>query len=165
MEAYIEQLIKRKTPGYIPALQMVCMVVAICSVGGAMVGYPVLFVGAIVFGVAAFILHGNANTEYEYLYVDKEFTVDRITAQSRRKQMAVYALAHMEIMAPENSDRLRSYENRQLKVLDFSAGDKDSRRFVMIYNVEGSIQKVILEGSDELYQCFFSASPRNVFKD
>ena len=70
MEAYIEQLIKRKTPGYIPALQMVCMVVAICSVGGAMVGYPVLFVVAIVFGVAAFILHGNANTEYEYLYVD-----------------------------------------------------------------------------------------------
>ena len=165
MEAYIEQLIKRKAPGYIPALQMVCAAVAICSAGAGLVGYPALFIGAIVFGVAAYILHGNANTEYEYLYVDKEFTIDRITAQSRRKQVAVYALEHMELMAPENSGRLKSYENRQMKVSDYSAGDKESQRFVMIYNAEGNLQKVILEGSDELYQCFFSASPRNVFKD
>ena len=46
----------------------------------AMVAFNmVLFIVAIVIGVGAYFVSMNSEVEYEYLYVDKELTVDKQT--------------------------------------------------------------------------------------
>ena len=42
---------------------------------------------AVVAGVGAYFVNLNANLEYEYLYVDKQLTVDKIMARTRRKKV------------------------------------------------------------------------------
>lgn len=91
--------------------------------------YPGLLV-AIATGVVAYFSYMNADIEYEYLYLDKEISVDKVMAKSRRKKMGSYNLEQMEIFAPLNSHRLDSYKNRQMKTLDYSSGVAAQRKSV-----------------------------------
>ena len=53
--------------------------------------------------------------EYEYLYLDKELSVDKIMAKSKRKRVGTYSLDRMEVFAPVYSYHLDNFKNRQVK--------------------------------------------------
>ena len=106
----------------------------------------------------------NAEIEYEYLYLDRELSIDKVLAKSRRKKAGSYSLEQMEIFAPLNSHRLDSYKNRQMKTVDYSSGiaAQPERRYMMIWNGD---TKIILEPNTEMVKAVQRIAPRKVFTD
>lgn len=105
----------------------------------------------------------QANIEYEYLYLDKELTVDKISNQSNRKKVAVYDLSKLEIMAPKKSARLDRYQN--LKAKDYSSESEEGNAFELVLNGENGRQRIIIDTNENLVKAIKMASPRQVFTD
>ena len=106
----------------------------------------------------------KADLEYEYLYLDREISIDKVMAKSRRKKAGSFAIEKMEIFAPLNSHRLDSYKNRELKTLDYSSriAAQPERRYMMVWNGD---TKIILEPNEEMIRAVQSVAPRKVFTD
>lgn len=164
-ETYVECMIKRKTPAYMTFLKMLLIILTVILGLFAMVVFSlVLFVVAIALGVAAYFVSMNSDLEYEYLYVDKELTVDKVMAKSKRKKVASFDIGKLEIMAPVKSYHLDNYKNRQGKAVDYSSGEEQQpdRRYVFYYDGQ---QKVIFEPNAEMVKAIQFAAPRKVFTD
>lgn len=162
-ETYVEWLVKRKTPAYMTLLRILSMMLAGCFILVGFVFFPAFLVG-IALGAGAYVIYLNADLEYEYLYVDKELTVDKVMARTRRKRVAVFELGKMEIVAPIKSWHLDNYKNRTDKAMDYSSGEekKPDRRFIIFY--DGN-RKIIFEPNEEMIKAMQFAAPRKVFKD
>jgi hypothetical protein len=162
-ETYVEWLVKKKTPAYLSFLKILTIMLAVCFI---LVGF-VFIVGLVVgvlFALAAYFIYLNADLESEYLYVDKELTIDKIMAKSRRKRVATFDLNKMEIVAPVKSWHLDNFKNRTDKTVDYSSGEEKQpdRRFLFFYDGK---QKVIFEPNEEMIKAMQFAAPRKVFKD
>lgn len=165
-ESYVECLVARKPSFVMQFLKilMIMLTVVFVLIGFILMpGIPGLLLAALA-AIGAYIAYLNASIEYEYLYVDKEISVDKVMAKSRRKKAASYSLEQMEIFAPLNSHRLDSYKNRQMKTIDYSSGiaAQPERRYMMVWNGD---TKVILEPNAEMIKAVQSVAPRKVFTD
>lgn len=164
-ETYIEQLVKRKPPvgpsiaqAVFAALTVTCLIVGMGL-------SPFIFLFSIVFGVATYFAHMCANIEYEYLFVERELSIDIIRAKSKRKRIAGFEVNRMEVFAPKDSHHLDEYKNRKLPVRDYSSHLNDTNPYIMIYMGDRELQMIILEGSEALTKCFYNVAPRKVFRD
>ena len=164
METYVECMVKKKANGLMSALKVLLIGIAVITGLLGFMGLIVFLIIAVVAGVGAYFVSLNANLEYEYLYVDKQLTVDKIMARTRRKKVETFDLERMEILAPIKSWHLDDYKNRQLKVVDYSSGveQQPDIRYSMIYNGE---KRVIFEPNDEMVAAIKSIAPRKVFTD
>ena len=165
-ESYVECLVARKpyfVMQFLKTLLLMLSVVFVLVGFIFMPGIPGLLVAAAT-AVGAYFVYLNASIEYEYLYVDKEISIDKVLAKSRRKKAGSYSLEQMEIFAPLNSHRLDSYRNRQLKTQDYSSGiaAQPEKRYMMIWNGD---TKIILEPNAEMVKAIQSVAPRKVFTD
>ncbi|MBD5541393.1 MAG: hypothetical protein HDR00_09445 [Lachnospiraceae bacterium] len=111
----------------------------------------------------AYVLMQNACIEYEYLYLDKELSVDKIKNQSKRKKVAVYDLSTLEVMAPKGSHRLDSYDS--LKVKDYSSESEDGEAFELVVEGKNGREHIIIDTNEELVKAIRMAAPRRVFTD
>ena len=164
METYVECMVKKKANGLMSALKVLLIGIAVITGLLGFMGLIVFLIIAVVAGVGAYFVSLNANLEYEYLYVDKQLTVDKIMARTRRKKVETFDLERMEILAPIKSWHLDDYKNRQLKVVDYSSGveHQPDIRYSMIYNGE---KRVIFEPNAEMVAAIKSIAPRKVFTD
>lgn len=164
METYVECMVKKKANGLMSALKVLLIGIAVITGLLGFMGLIVSLIIAVVAGVGAYFVSLNANLEYEYLYVDKQLTVDKIMARTRRKKVETFDLERMGILAPIKSWHLDDYKNRQLKVVDYSSGveQQPDIRYSMIYNGE---KRVIFEPNAEMVAAIKSIAPRKVFTD
>ena len=164
METYVECMVKKKANGLMSALKVLLIGITVITGLLGFMGLIVFLIIAVVAGVGAYFVSLNANLEYEYLYVDKQPTVDKIMARTRRKKVETFDLERMEILAPIKSWHLDDYKNRQLKVVDYSSGveQQPDIRYSMIYNGE---KRVIFEPNAEMVAAIKSIAPRKVFTD
>ena len=161
-ETYVECLVARKSSFPLRLLKTILMMLTVCFFIVGMM-YLAALVVAIVLGVASYFAYMNADIEYEYLYLDKEISVDKVMAKSRRKKAAVYSIEKMEVLAPVKSYHLDAFRNRELKTVDYSSGEADDKnKYVMVY--EGNV-KVILEPNAEMVKAIQAVAPRKVFTD
>lgn len=162
-ETYVEWLVKKKTPAYMAFLKILTIMLAVCFIVVGFLFLPALLIG-IIMAVAAYFVYLNSDLEYEYLYVDKELTVDKVMAKSRRKRVATFDLDKMEIVAPVKSWHLDNYKNRSDKEVDYSSGveNQPDRRFIFFYDGQ---KKIIFEPNAEMIKAMQMAAPRKVFKD
>ena len=109
-ETYVECLVARKSTFVMRFLKTLLIMLTVCFVLIGMVFVPGFLV-AIATGVGAYFAYMNADLEYEYLYVDKEISIDKVMAKSRRKKVAAYDIQRMEILAPVKSYPLDAVEN------------------------------------------------------
>ena len=162
-ESYVECLVARKSSTVMTFLKVLLIMLTVVFV---VIGIPFLpgLVVAAVTGVAAYFVYLNAEVEYEYLYVDKEVSIVKVMAKSRRKKVGNYPIDQMEIMAPLNSHRLDSYRNRNTKTLDYSSGiaNQPEKRYMMVCN--GDI-KLVFEPNEEMIRAIQGVAPRKVFRD
>lgn len=122
------------------------------------------FIGVLLFGVLDYFVFQWTDIEYEYLYLDKEITVDKIMAKTRRKRVAQIDVNKIEIIAPEKSHQLDSYRNRQVKAKDLSAGhDLPEQKLYWIF-YEGS-QKYVMNLTEDFVKTVKGIIPRKVFTD
>lgn len=164
-EAYIECLVKAKG-SFIYKLARIFLYV-LSGLGFLSMAFGTSVIGVIIglaFGFAGYYVGMLGEVEYEYLYMDKELTVDKILAQTKRKRIATYTMERTEIMAPIKSYRLDNYKNRQTKDVDYSIGyeDKPDKRYVFYY--EGG-QRILISPSEEMIKVMKNANPRKVFSD
>ena len=162
-ETYVEWLVKRKTPAYLSLLKILTIMLTVCFVLLGFFLLPAMII-AVLLGVAAYFVYLNSDVEYEYLYVDKELTVDKVMAKSRRKRVATYDLGKIEILAPIKSWHLDNYKNRTDKTVDYSSGEEKQpdRRFAFFYDGK---QRVLIEPNEEMIKAMQTVAPRKVFKD
>lgn len=162
-ETYVEWLVKRKTPAYMTLLKILTIMLTVCFVLLGFFLLPAMII-AVLTGVAAYFVYLNSDVEYEYLYVDKELTVDKVMAKSRRKRVATYDLGKIEILAPIKSWHLDNYKNRTDKTVDYSSGEEKQpdRRFAFFYDGR---QRVLIEPNEEMIKAMQAVAPRKVFKD
>ena len=162
-ETYVECLVAKKPSTIMTFLKILLIMMTVVFVLIGLI-YVVGLIVAIVAGVGAYFATMNANLEYEYLYVDKEISVDKVMAKSRRKKMGTYSVEQMEIFAPLNSHRLDSYKNRDAKTVDYSSGiaAQPERRYMMVCN---GGTRVILEPNEALIKAVQNVAPRKVFTD
>lgn len=162
-DVYVECLVSAKKSVLAKVMTVVLIVLAVLFLL-AMLLFPAAMLLAIAAGVGAYFVSLYGSVEYEYLYLDKEITVDRILAQSKRKRVASYSLDRMEIFAPINSWHLDNFKNRNVKPVDYSSGEtaQPDGRYVMYY--EGGT-KVVLSPSEEFVKALKNVAPRKVFND
>lgn len=163
-EAYVECLVKAKASPMYNILKIVLIVVAV--VGGLSLPITGFFgvIIAVVSGFGAYLAYMQADIEYEYLYLDKELTIDKVLAKTKRKRVGVYTLEKIEILAPIRSYHLDNLKNRQVKISDFSIGEElqPDKRYAFYY--EGN-QKIIISPSEEMIKVMRNVSPRKIFAD
>lgn len=167
-ESYIELMVQRKKSMALVLGQYALYVLAVVFFLSDFV-LPGLFgllgfVLAIACGALGYFVGLNAEVEYEYLYLDKEITIDKVMGKAKRKRVATYSLEKIEIMAPMNSHRLDSYRNRQFKEVDVSTGvaSLPEKRYVFYYDGH---TKVTFEPNDEFIKLVKNVAPRKIFSD
>lgn len=162
-ETYVECLVKKKKSALMSLLRVVLVALAVIFVLIGFAVLPALIIG-ILFGVAAYFISLNSDLEYEYLYLDKEITIDKVMAKTKRKRVAQYEVERMEILAPVKSYHLDGYKNRTVKTIDYSSGEEKQPdlRYAMYY--DGGI-KVILEPNEDMIKAIKNIAPRKVFTD
>lgn len=165
-ETYVECLVAKKSSFLLRLLKTLLIMFAVIFLILGMISTLSIagLIIAIVLGVGAYFAHMYADIEYEYLYLDKEISIDRVMAKSRRKRIASYDVERMEIIAPVKSYRLDSYKNREMKTIDYSSGvvEQPDKRYMMVY--EGNT-KIFLEPSAEMIKAIQMVAPRKVFTD
>lgn len=164
-EAYVECLVKAKTSTLASfAKYFLYLMTGATVVLFLLFSNLLMMILAVAFGVGAYIVRLNTDVEYEYLYMDKELTIDKILGKSRRKKVATYSLEKIEILAPIKSYHLDNYKNRQCRQTDYSIGyeDKPDLRYAMY--LEGG-EKILLSPSPELVKIMKNVAPRKIFND
>lgn len=164
-DAYIECLVKAKPSALGRFFKyLLYILTALLLVMMFLLVNMILFILAIAAGVGAYFVGLYTDLEYEYLYLDKELTIDKIMGKTKRKRVAVFQLDRMEIFAPIKSYHLDNYKNRQTKDKDYSIGyvEQPDLRYAMYY--EGG-ERLILSPSPEMVKIMKNAAPRKVFSD
>lgn len=164
-ESYKELLVRKESGFKEKALRVISLIPTILlGLLTLLTGNIILFIVVIALGVLDYFVFQWTDIEYEYLYLDKEITIDKIMAKTRRKRVATIDVNKMEIMAPAKSHQLDSYNNRQVKAQDFSAGTDlpEQKLYFMFY--EGN-QKYILNLTEDFVKTVKGVAPRKVFTD
>lgn len=159
-DVYVECLVKARSSIILKILKVVLIAVTIATGLLGLMGFIFFLAIAVVAGVAAYFVFLQADVEYEYLYLDKEITVDKVMAQSKRKRMGVYSVDKMEIVAPVDSYHLDAYRNRTVQEINY--GGEDVKEYAIYY--EGG-KKIILSPSAEMVAALRNVAPRKVFMD
>jgi hypothetical protein len=120
-DTYIEEMVARKKSIVPTALYVILGAVGVGSIIMGMLGATLFYSIALFAGLGIYFVHYLTGVEYEYLYVDKSFSVDKIVAKRTRKRVANFDLERMECFAPIGHETLRNYENRSLDTKDFSS--------------------------------------------
>ncbi len=163
-DVYVECLVKAKSSAMGKFFKFVLIAATVVFGLMSLAGMLIAVLGAVATGVGAYFVHLNTDIEYEYLYLDKELSVDKVMAKSKRKRVGTYTIEKMEAFAPIKSYHLDNYKNRTVKEVDYSIGEElmPDKRYALYY--EGGV-KVILSPSEELVKAMKSVAPRKVFTD
>lgn len=164
-ESYKELLVKKDKGAKEAMLRVACVIpTVLAALLVFLTGNMIVFIIVIVLGVLDYFVFQWTDIEYEYLYLDKEITVDKIMAKTRRKRVTTVDVDKVEIIAPEKSHQLDSYRNRQAKVMDFSAGhDLPEQKLYWVF-YEGN-QKILMNFTEDFVKTIKGIAPRKVFTD
>lgn len=163
-DTYVEWLIERKTPGYAGIVRIgIYAFAAVFFLAGLFMMIPFLFIPGIAVAAAGYFLLPRLNVEFEYLYLQRSLSIDRIFSKEKRKKAAEYDLDKMEIFAEEGARQFDQYKNMTLKTLDFTSGYPDRRRFVMVIREGGEGLKVLLEPDQKIVDAIKQIYPSKVF--
>ncbi len=161
-DTYVEVMVaRRKSPlvgigrYLLYGLAVICLLLTVMAGG-------IFFIGAVVFAILAYFVMPMLDIEYEYLYLDKEISIDKIMSKEKRKHAYTVDLNKMEFMAPTRSHELDSYRARNVKVYDFSSGTEDAKVYSIVYNDGTDTVLVDIEPNVEMLSAIKNVFPRKV---
>lgn len=162
-DIFVEQLVKRQTQSGQKGIIFILSFLAamLCFAGFFL--YNLLLIPGAVLVVIAILYYRNTDVEYEYCLVNSQFDVDKIIAKSKRKQLICVDLKNLELAAPVNSDRLSRLNN--IKILDFSTGEKNVQTFAMVVRTDKESIKIIFNPNNKLMDAIYKMAPGKVFAD
>ena len=116
----------------------------------------------IVIAAVVFLIR-RLDVEYEYLYVNGDLDIDKIMHKAKRKRIFSTNIDNMELLAPEGNEGINQFRNA--KVVDYSSGSADARRYVLVVADNGQVTKLVFEPNDDIIEGIFLMAPRKVVKN
>ena len=162
-ETYVECLVARKQNplGILIKAGMIALISV--SVILSMFGIPLTLIAAVVLVfLAIYVVFPMLSIEYEYLYLDKEITIDKIMSKQKRKRVQVLDIGKMELLAPSSSHEFDSYRNRTVKEKDYSSGYEDHKTWYLAYHDENEETLIKLEPDEDMIRAIRNIAPRKV---
>ncbi len=164
-ETYVECLVERKQNPF--SIVIKAAMIALCAVCVilSLAGLPFMLLLAVIIGaVAGYLVFPVLSIEYEYLYLDKEITIDKIMSKQRRKRAEVLNLLKMELLAPAGSHEFDSYLNRNVKIKDYSSGieGEGHKPYYLAYHDDNGEMLVKLEPDEDMLKAIKLIAPRKV---
>ncbi|HOO29139.1 MAG TPA: DUF6106 family protein, partial [Lachnospiraceae bacterium] len=133
-----------------------------CVLG--IIGFTYMFIPGLALIAAGYFLLPNLDLEFEYLYLDKEITIDKVMAKQKRKRVMVLDLNKMEIMAPVTSHELDSYKARKVPMKDYGSKMPDSKLYAIVYHDQNKEELVCIEPNTEMLRAIKTVFPRKVIE-
>ncbi|MCR5355870.1 MAG: DUF6106 family protein [Lachnospiraceae bacterium] len=163
-ESYVECMVARKSSPLLGVLKYIIYLLTGVSLVAAVSWNLFFFVPLIIFGLLAYFAVPNFDLEYEYLYIDREITIDKIMSKQKRKKVRTIDLSKMEFICPINSHQLDPYKARKVKVSDYSSREPDSKVWVLVFKDQSSEELIGLEPNEELLKVIKNLYPRKVIE-
>ena len=164
-DSYKELMVKKEKGMKERFLRTLCVVLTVfVAFFWLMTQSIVAVIALILICVLDYYVFQCTDIEYEYLYLDKEISIDKIMAKTKRKQVATLKVEKMEILAPEKSYHLDSYKNRDVKTVDYSAGQNLAEQKLYVLYYEGN-QRYLLNLDEDFAKTIQGIAPRKVFMD
>lgn len=108
-----------------------CVILPILAIVVPPGGFKLIaFLVAAVIDIVLIYYLPNKRIDYEYVFVDGQIDFDRIIAENSRKTMCQTDLEKVEVVAPEGSHALDSFQNLPLQ--DYSSGNEEDRHFILV---------------------------------
>ena len=165
-DLYSELLVKRERTIKDSIIKYGLIVLTVIAVIASLISTPLIWIAAIALGIACYFVIPKTDVEYEYLFVNGEFDIDMVMAKSKRKRVKSFNLSEADLVAPLNSHRMDYYTgNQNMKVLDYSSGNPQHKRFGVITRLDNATCKIILEPDEALAQAMKKTAPSKVFLD
>ena len=164
---YVELLVKKKTSPMVKALRFSCILMGVFQLLIGAVFHAWFFMGTgALFIIFSWVVAHFGNVEYEYLYVDKQFSVDKIHNRRKRKKIAEYNLeTELEVVAPKDSHHLDYMKERVSQTRNYTSGSDAAQIYEMVVHVENELWLIKIEMTDELFEQLYMMAPRKVYKD
>ena len=160
-KGYYEFLVPGRPNTAAKAGKVILIIVCIACVGAVLFwGLSIGLILAVLAGVGVYFCSMYTDVEYEYLYIEREISVDKVFNKERRKHAETLSVDKIQVFAPEKSSKLDNYGNGQnTKVTDYSCPDTENglKKYVMIY--EGG-RKIFFSLDEELVKAFRNKIPR-----
>ena len=162
-DTYVEVMVARKKNPLLYVAKVFLYGLAIASFMMVLGGYGLFFAVTAVSLIIAYFILPRFDIEYEYLYIDREISIDKIMSKEKRKNVYTVDMNRMEIMAPASSHELDSYKARGVKVHDFTSGLPDADVYSIVYESgrEGTVL-VNIEPNEDMLRAIRNVFPRKV---
>ena len=164
----LEIVVNREANTLVKAMRICAIVLTVCFCLLAFMVSIFFLIPAAACAVGFYYCWLESVVDYEYVYVDKELRIAKIQQKQRRKELAIYDLTKMEVLAPIGSHHLAEFRNKSTKVIDYSSGSDNNKpnRYVLILS-DGTelILDLIGEYSEQFLEITRMFSPRKVFRN
>ena len=165
-DLYSELLVKKDKTAKDSLLKYGLIVLTVLAVFAGLIITPLALIIAVALGIACYFVIPKTDVEYEYLFINGDFDIDMIMSKTKRKKVKSFKLSEVDLAAPLDSHRMDYYNgNQNMKVLDFSSGNPEHKRFGVITRLDGNLCKIILEPDEALAQAMKNSAPSKVFLD
>lgn len=165
-DLYSELLVKKDKTAKDSLIKYGLIVLTVLAAFAGLFINPIILIVAIALGIACYFVIPKTDVEYEYLFINGDFDIDMVMAKTKRKRVKSFKLSEADLAAPLNSHRMDYYNgNQKMKVLDFSSGNSEHKRFGVITRLDGELCKIILEPDEKLAQAMKNSAPSKVFLD
>ena len=165
-DLYSELLVKRERTIKDSIIKYGLIVLTVIAVIASLISTPLIWIAAIALGIACYFVIPKTDVEYEYLFINGDFDIDMVMAKTKRKRVKSFKLSEADLAAPLNSHRMDYYNgNQNMKVLDYSSGNPQHKRFGVITRLDNATCKIILEPDEALAQAMKKTAPSKVFLD
>lgn len=164
-DAYVEILLKRQGKPFDFAIKLgMVIITAVLALIVVFTGKWLLAIPALVLLIVDGIFLPRLDVEYEYLYVSGELTIDKITGKTKRKNCVQVEMDKVEIIAPEESDRLSDFRNLKCVESDYTSGRETANPYICIYHEDANVKKIRFEPDDKMLELMRQTSPRKIVR-
>ncbi|MDD7218523.1 MAG: DUF6106 family protein [Clostridia bacterium] len=165
-DLYTELLVKKERTAKDNLLRYGLMVLTVIAAVAGIFIHPVILLAALAFGIGCYFAFMRTDVEYEYLFVNGDMDVDMVMSKSKRKRVRSFKITEADLVAPVDSHRMDYYNGSQnMKVYDYSSGNREHKRFAVITRVDNQNCKIIIEPDEKLAQAMKNSAPSKVFLD
>lgn len=158
----IENMVARPTPFWKRGLFYFLISLVVVNMLVVVIDFTFLLF-ACISGLLAFFLNRTIDIEFEYIYFEKELTIDKIIGQAKRKRQEKIDLNKMELFAPIDSSRLDALRYRDIKTLNYSCSKKIYADGNYAMYCDG--KRILLTPSEKLINAIKADFPQKVFTD
>ena len=163
---YTETYVKRKMTGGAMLLKGAMIVLGVVLLlGGLLIfGSGLLSFLGVAILIAFYFVNPMFNIDWEYIFCDGQIDFDRISGGERRKTMLKIDIDNIDVMAPQGSHELDSYNNQQnLTVKDFTSKSGEGKVYCIFANKDGQRMKIMFEPSETMVDYCKQKGMRKVF--